>query len=148
MSVGEHCRRNPVTARPDETVRDAAKRMHEMGVGSVVVVNEDDRPMGMVTDRDLVQKVIRRRRDPDRTRLDSVMNQDLVTIWHRAPLVRAFHRMRQENVRRVLVTDDGGELVGIITFDDAIPLIAKELDLATDVLRAQMPGAARSGSNA
>lgn len=139
MSVGMHCRRDPVTARADESVRDAAKRMRELAVGSLVIVSDEGKPIGMVTDRDIVQRVLRRHGDPDTTPLSRIMNEDLTTIWQGAPLVRAFHRMRQEGVRRVLVTGDGGELAGILSFDDAIPLIAKELGLAADVLRSQMP---------
>lgn len=140
MSVLEHCRRDPLTATADETVRDVAKRMAEQGVGSLAVVDEREHPIGMLTDRDIVQNVIRRRRSPDEVTVGEMMSLDVVSVWEEVPLVRAFHRMRQEAVRRVLVTDDDGKVVGILTFDDALPQIARALGMAAEVVRAQEPG--------
>jgi CBS domain-containing protein len=139
MAFADYCRRNPVTARPDESVTDAAKRMSQLGVGALAVVDDENHPIGMVTDRDIVQKVVRRRLDPSATALREIMNPDIISVWDEVPLVRAFHRMRQESVRRVLAVDSSGELVGILTYDDALPLIAEQLSLAADVVRAQQP---------
>ncbi len=139
MSVEDYCQKHPATARPDETVRDAAKRMKRLGVGSLVVVDERRRPIGMLTDRDIVQKAIRRGLDADETAVEEVMSRDVISVWKEVPLVRAFHRMRQEGVRRVLAVDSDGRVDGIITYDDALPLIAHDLSLAADVIRAQSP---------
>jgi CBS domain-containing protein len=143
MSVLEHCKREPITAGPGDTVRDAAKRMAELGVGAIIVTDSHDRPVGLVTDRDIVQKVVRRRRDPDRTSLEQIMSLDVVNIWDQLPVSRAFNRMRQEAVRRVVITDDEGKVSGILTFDDALPLIAGELSLAAEVVRSQTAAAAK-----
>ncbi|MBW2696088.1 MAG: CBS domain-containing protein [Deltaproteobacteria bacterium] len=67
------------------------------------------------------------------------MSRDIVSVWSGAPLARAFHRMRQEETRRVLVTDEVGRVIGIIAVDDAIPLITNELQTISDVLAAQGP---------
>lgn len=139
MKVEDACRSNPVTGGPDDTVREAAKRMQELDVGSMIVVDASNMPLGMVTDRDIVQRVIRRRKDPDTTTLREIMSVDVVSVWHSSPVERAFHRMRQEDSRRVIVTDDLGHAVGIITVDDAIPLITDELQKITGVLAAQSP---------
>jgi CBS domain-containing protein len=139
MRVEEACRKAPVTTGPDETVREAAKRMKQLGVGSIVVVDSLEKPVGMVTDRDIVQRVVRRRMDPDTTTLGEIMSVDIVSVWHSSPVERAFHRMRQEDSRRVIVTDDLGHVVGIITVDDAIPLITDELQKISGVLAAQSP---------
>jgi len=140
MSVLEHCRRDPITVAPDESVRDVAKRMEQQGVGSLAVVDLQGRPIGMVTDRDIVQKVVRRNGDPDALTVGEIMSLDVVSVWQEVPLVRAFHRMRQEEVRRVLVVDDDGRVVGVLTFDDALPRIAEALGMAAEVIRAQEPG--------
>ena len=141
MSIADYRQSAPATARPDESVRDAAKRMQQLGIGSLVVVDELERPVGMLTDRDIVQNVVRRRRDPDAVAIEEVMSRDVVSVWNRAPLVRVFHRMRQEGVRRVLSVDSEGKLDGIVTYDDVLPLVAKDLSLAAEVIRAQAPGA-------
>ena len=141
MSIADYRQSAPATARPDESVRDAAKRMQQLGIGSLVVVDELERPVGMLTDRDIVQNVVRRRRDPDAVAIEEVMSRDVVSVWNRAPLVRVFHPMRQEGVRRVLSVDSEGKLDGIVTYDDVLPLVAKDLSLAAEVIRAQAPGA-------
>ena len=147
MSVGDHCRRNPVTASPEETVREAARKMHQAKVGSLAIVDEEGRAIGMVTDRDIVQKVLRRRKDPDATRVGDIASPDVVSVWQDVGLDRALARMRQEGVRRVLVTDDDGKLAGIITYDDVLPSIAEEFRMAADVVSAQGPGGALQASS-
>jgi CBS domain-containing protein len=142
MALSDYFRLNPVTARAEDTARDAAKQMKLQRVGSLAVVNDKGRPVGMVTDRDIIQHVLRRRKDPDAVTLADIMNPDVVSISQNAPVERAFHRMRQEGVRRVMVTDDNGALVGILTYDDALPLIADQFALAASVVKAQFPASA------
>jgi CBS domain-containing protein len=139
MSINQFCRQNPVTATAQETVRVAAQRMADRDVGSLAIVDENGRPVGMLTDRDIVQRVIRRRRSPDEVLIGDVMSLDVVSVWHGLPMQRAFARMRQEGVRRILVTTDDGTLSGILTYDDALPNIAKRFGLAADVLSSQYP---------
>ena len=142
MHIGEACQRDPVTASADDSVRDAAKRMKQLGVGSLIVIDEGRHPIGVVTDRDVVQRVIRRRRDPDTTTLGEIMSVDIVSVWDRAPLERAFHRMRQNDARRVITTDDHGRVSGLITADDALRIISSDLAAIADVIGAQSPDAA------
>lgn len=139
MTFRSYCQGDVVTAKADESVRDAAKRMDSAGVGALAVVDDRNRPIGMVTDRDVIQQVVRRRLDPDTIRLSEIMNPDVVSVWDEAPLPRVFHRMRQESVRRVLAVDSDGKVVGILTYDDALPLISSQLAMAADVVRGQQP---------
>lgn len=142
MACGECCQRNPVTARASDTVRDAAKRMDTKGVGCVVVVDEEQRPVGMLTDRDVVVKVLRRRRDPDQTRVDEVMHEGVTVVRERMPVDIAFRFMRRDGVRRIPIVDDDGRVSGILSYDDALQLIAEQLGCAAAVARAQFPAAA------
>lgn len=138
MSVGKYCRRNPVTASPGDTVRDAAIRMDSLGVGSVVVVDESERPVGMVTDRDLALRVLRGRLDAGATALSEVMHEGVVTVTEKASLPVAIRFMSREGVRRIPVVDaESGRLTGILTCDDVLPLIADELSAAAGVVRSQ-----------
>jgi len=121
--------------------------MHQAKVGSLAIVDEEGRAIGMVTDRDIVQKVLRRRKDPDATRVGDIASPDVVSVWQDVGLDRALARMRQEGVRRVLVTDDDGKLAGIITYDDVLPSIAEEFRMAADVVSAQGPGGALQASS-
>ncbi len=141
MSIDQFCRHDLITASPGESVREAAKRMSNEGVGCLVVVDEEHRPLGMVTDRDIVGRVIRRRKDPDAVELGDIMSPDVVSVWREVALDRAFHRMRQEGVRRIAVTDESGVLTGILTYDDALPLLAQRFQLAAGVVSSQYPNA-------
>jgi CBS domain-containing protein len=139
MPILEYCRRNPCTGHAGESVRDAARRMEERGVGSLVVVDDAQRPIGMVTDRDIALRVLRRRLDPDATRLAEVMHAEVSAVTADAPVERAVRRMRTDGVRRIAVVDAEGCLVGLYATDDAIQLVASELAGLAEAVRAQFP---------
>ena len=100
------------TLSSNATVADAARLMEDENVGSIVIV-DDDRPVSIVTDRDLVLKVIRRRLDPDDTRLSKIMADHLITATDDTPLDEAAWRMREHAIRRLPVVDGEGRLIGI-----------------------------------
>jgi CBS domain-containing protein len=139
MSVRNFCRTNPCTATRGETVREAAKRMDAQGVGSLVVVDDARRPIGMLTDRDVVVRVIRQHLSPDTTTVGEVMQRELSKLREGAPLVSALRRMRSDGVRRLPVVDAEGSLVGIIAADDVLQLVASELSDVAGVVRVQFP---------
>jgi CBS domain-containing protein len=139
MSILDYCRRNPCTGRADESIREATRRMQERGVGSLIVVDDAQRPIGMVTDRDVALRVIRRRLDPDAARLADVMQTEVSAVNADATVERAVRRLRTEGVRRIPVVDADGRLVGLFTADDAIQLVSSELAAVAEAVRAQFP---------
>jgi CBS domain-containing protein len=139
MAIRDYCRRDPCVATAGETVREAAKRMDARGVGCLVVVDGDSRPVGMLTDRDIVMRVLRRRRDPDRTTVGEVMHEEVSCLPDDAPVERAMRRMHVDGVRRIPVVDDAGRIVGIFTADDALQLLSSEIAGLAEAVRAQFP---------
>jgi CBS domain-containing protein len=139
MTVGEHCSPTCKTVRPDETVRAAARCMDQEGVGCVVVVDDAGRPVGILSDRDVAMRVLRRGKDPDATSVASVMEEDVVCLRRGAGLLHAFRRIRSEGLRRLPVVDEDGCAVGVFSADDALRVIASDLGLAADVAAAQSP---------
>jgi len=142
MTVGEFCNRQVVIARPDEHVSVAAQRMRDCHVGTLVVVDEHDNrriPVGLVTDRDLVVRVLSDgARDFEALILGNVMTTEPVTAREEENLWDAIKKMRSFGVRRLPVVNDQGGLEGILSFDDLIDLVAEELsDLRTLVSREQ-----------
>jgi len=108
----------------NETVLDAAKRLAEKDVGSLPICGEDDRLKGMVTDRDIVVKVLAKGKDPSSTPVSELATQDeVVTIGADDPIDEALRTMASHKVRRLPVID-GHELVGIVSQAD----IATNLD--------------------
>jgi CBS domain-containing protein len=123
--------RRPVYTLPgDASCREAAELLRDVGVGCVVVA-EEERPLGIVTDRDLVLRVMAPGRDPEKTRLRDVMSGDPVFLANVRGLDEVFVTMRQQHVRRIPVVDAEGRLEGVIALDDLLPLLADQLgDLA------------------
>jgi CBS domain-containing protein len=130
MPIGEVCNREVVIVQPGETVLEAAQLMRRHHVGDVVVVEERGGrrvPVGIVTDRDLVLEVMAPQIDPVTVTVRDILTTDLVTIKKDAGLFEAIEYMHAKGVRRLPVVDDNGGLIGILTLDDLIELLADEM---------------------
>jgi CBS domain-containing protein len=113
MTVGDVCTRAVVTATPDETVADAARRMRDHHVGAVVVVDGErrDRPTGILTDRDIVVSAVAQ--SPDRVAsllVGDVMTRELITTRPSATLRSALSTMHSRGIRRLPVVSGDGRL--------------------------------------
>lgn len=143
MPVAEYCQRDVRTVGGSATLAEAATRMKEEDVGCLVVVGDDARPWGMVTDRDLALRSLRGRLDPRTATLDAVVPRDqLVLVREQSPVRIAIAMMRKHGVRRLPVVDAGGQLVGLLAWDDVLELLAQELSGVAAVVRGQ---ASRAG---
>jgi len=107
-------------ASPRDLVADAARRMAERGVGTLVVVDELRRPLGIVTDRDLVKRCIARPRDPGRTELAAVMSGPVVWVREDASIESVLEEMARLRIRRLAVVDPKDRLTGLVSLDDAL----------------------------
>jgi len=142
MTVGECCNRQVVIARREETLGEVARRMRTFHVGALVVVDEQEGrrvPVGLVTDRDLVVRVLSDgARDFDAVLVSDIMTPGPATAHEGDNLRDAIKKMRSFGVRRLPVVNDRGALEGILTFDDVLELVAGELsDLSTLLSREQ-----------
>ena len=119
MSLIRIATRDTVTASPSTTVAEIARLMEEKNVGSVVIVR-DVKPVGIVTDRDLVLRVIGKGLDPATVLVVLVMSSHVECVSaDRDPVAAAVH-MRQRGIRRLPVVGRDGELLGIVTYDDLV----------------------------
>ena len=109
-----------VAAGPDETAREAARRMVETCRGGLLVV-EDGRALGLFTERDLLERVVAAGRDPAATRLREVMRADFETIDAEAPVAEAVRRMDEGGLRHLPVVE-GDRVVGVLSSRD-IPVL-------------------------
>lgn len=132
MSVGRICSRVVVTVRPDESVRDAAVRMCRKGVGTLVVVEDGARPVGIVTDRDVAVRCVGGHLDPDVTEVADVMTAPVRGVLEGTPIEEALSRMAAAATRRLVVVDAEDRLVGLLAMDDVLDLLAEE---ASDIGR-------------
>ncbi len=141
MSVGEICGREVVIVHREEGLIAAAKLMRQYRVANVVVVEEreDKRiPVGILTDRDIVIKVLAQELEPRHLAVADVMTVGVEAIHEAEEIFAAAERMRAFGIRCLPVVDNVGALVGIVTMDDLIDLLAEELrNLATLAVREQ-----------
>jgi CBS domain-containing protein len=142
MTIGEICTRVTVFTRRDTTVADAAKLMRQHHVGSLVVVEDVNGgrrvPVGIVTDRDAVVEVMATGLDPNTITVGDIMVQDLVTARESEGVLETMQIMRYKGVRRLPIVGKSGELIGIVSFDDLLEVLAEELsELAKIIAREQ-----------
>lgn len=127
MTIGRICSRIVHVAQPAERVIDVARRMRHANVGTVVVVDAKRRPVGILTDRDLVVRVMAEGRAPETTELATVMTKELRVVAVDTSLEDTLRQMREAGVRRLPVVDARGELLGIVSVDDIVELLAGEI---------------------
>lgn len=130
MAVGEICNREVVFTEKALSVVDAAQLMRKHHVGDLVVVEEKDgrkHPVGIVTDRDIVVEVVAAEVNPDALKVGDIMGPEVATVRESAGLFEALRYMRDKGVRRMPVVDHEGGLVGILTLDDLLSLLAEEM---------------------
>jgi CBS domain-containing protein len=107
---------SPITLTADRPVTDAATAMKENGIGDVIVMT-DGKMCGVVTDRDIVVRVIAQGREPQSTKLGDVCSRDVQSVSPNDDVERAIQIVRERAVRRVPVVD-GGKPVGIVSIGD------------------------------
>lgn len=114
-------------ALPTETVQAAAEKMVQQHVGALIIVDGAGKPVGILTDRDIVCRVLAGRRDPRATSIQEVMSPDPAVIRVSGSLDEAVVTMRQKGVRRLPVVNTSGQAIGMVSLDDLIVLLAGEL---------------------
>jgi CBS domain-containing protein len=108
-------------------------------VGTLVVVNDEKQPIGILTDRDLALRVVGHGRDPFGTTIADVMTANPKAIPEETPIEDTLDHMRIHGVRRLPVVGQNGRLVGIVSLDDILTLLADELRQASKLLERSLP---------
>jgi CBS domain-containing protein len=126
MNVGEYCKRAVIAIASSSDAAEAAKLMRQQHVGFLIVHREGDelrKPVGVLTDRDLVLGVMARDVDPHAVTVDDVMSRKPLTANEADELSEVLQAMRLAGFRRVPVVDARGALSGIMAIDDAIDVV-------------------------
>ena len=137
------CEREVVTVPPEATVFEIADAMDEHSIGCVVVTDAADRPLGIVTDRDLVLRVVAAGRDAEKTRARDVMSGNLATAATTENLPRVIEIMRARGVRRLPLVEHG-RVAGIVTLDDIVAELASDLWNVDEAARVELREAQRT----
>jgi len=140
MNIGDVCTRDVYTARRDESLADAAREMRKRRIGALVVVETDDdlaRAVGIVTDRDVVCGQVNRAADLFCLTVGDVMTADPLTLSETSGIAEAIGRMSDRGVRRAPVVNKAGNMVGVVSVDDLLLVIAAELGALSQLLSTQ-----------
>jgi len=140
MTIGRISVRSVVTTAREESVSAAAALMEREGVGTVVVLGEDRRPVGILTDRDIALRCVGRGLDPEVTDVGDLMTSPVETVSEETPIEDAVAWMGQRGLRRLVVVDRQDRLAGIVALDDVLELLIEEAESVARLLRGQTPG--------
>jgi len=139
MSVYSCCQKNVLSVKPDAQIRFVAELMREKNIGCVVVTDHH-KPVGIVTDRDMALRGPLLCDIPGTDLISSIMTREVKVIKKDTGIFEAIQEMRTAGVRRMPVIDAAGRLVGLITLDDLIRLLAREMsDIARIIGRESSP---------
>ena len=147
MSVGEYCNRAVVITDKGTEIREAARLMRGHHVGALIIVErqgEENIPVGIITDRDLVLEVLAQELDPDALTVADIMSPEPLTAREDDALWTTLNRMRNEGIRRLPVVNARGGLEGILTADDVLDLFAEGLMDLVKLMQKEVYREARS----
>jgi CBS domain-containing protein len=126
MSLQRFCKRPIVTIAPEKTIPEACQLLEERNVGCLVV-EEQGKLCGILTDRDIALRVTGRGKDPQLTHVGAIMTPNPVRIPLRSTLHELTRLMHSQQVRRVPIIDETGRAIGMVTLDDLLVLLSDEM---------------------
>jgi CBS domain-containing protein len=142
MCVGDICRREVITIAPGAGLSEAAQLMRDKHVGMLVVVEsvegQPDRVVqGVLTDRDIVVTVVGRDADPKALKVMDVMTRNPLLVAEDASVGGVLGLMRMDGVRRVPVVGARNELLGVLSIDDVLDVVADQLAAISGAIRGE-----------
>ena len=140
LSAGDICNRIVTVAERDMTLVQAAQLMRDHHVGCLVVVDAGGAGrlvVGMLTDRDIVTAVIAQEVDPATLRVEDVMTSDVVTALEQDSVLDLLGLMRRKGLRRIPVTTPERVLLGLVTLDDLLEILAEQLRAMVQAIEAE-----------
>ncbi|MEM3070170.1 MAG: CBS domain-containing protein [Candidatus Bathyarchaeia archaeon] len=143
MIVREAMSSPAITIGEDKEITEVARVMDENNIGAVIVLDQEDRPVGIVTERDIVVRVVAKGRNPWNIKAGEVMSSPLITVVSETPLIDAMMLMSRLNIRRLGVTYKGS-LVGVVTERDILRIVPTIIEIVRE--RSKIQGGVGAGS--
>ncbi|MEM3783658.1 MAG: CBS domain-containing protein [Candidatus Bathyarchaeia archaeon] len=126
--------KNVRVLRPDSSVKEVVATMNKFDIGSIIVV-QGGRPVGIITERDILKRVVEPCLAPETLTARHVMTSPVLTIDENASVNEAAKLMAKKGVKKLLVTRNNEELAGIITFTDIVTKVPEMLSLLEELVR-------------
>ncbi len=137
MLVKDIMKREVIVVSPDVSVREASKIMSKYDIGSLIVV-EDDNPVGILTERDILN-LVAKDENLDETKVGKVMSRDIITIEADKKIDDAVDLMLKHKIKRLPVKE-GNKIVGIVTTSDIIVAEPKLIEAIASLISLKIPG--------
>ncbi len=137
MMLGEISKKRVATLSGSDSIQEAARQMRDKNIGSVVVVDAQQHPVGILTDRDIVVQVIAEGIDQSSRTVADMMSRDLLILRTSNSLQEALRGMEEKCVRRAPVVDEQGALYGLIALDDLLILLSQCLSKCAELVKKQ-----------
>ena len=136
--IGDVMSRHVITLKKGSRVMDAIKLMAERSISCVIITDNAHRPIGIITERDMVKRVLKNVLDPRSTKIDDVMTSPVITMPAEKRVTDAINMMQKYHFRRIVVATEKNKLLGILTQSDLlmrIRKVQKELEEMNENLR-------------
>ena len=141
MTIGTVCSRNVCVSRRGAALASAVENMTRNHIGAIVVVDNSGngalKPIGIITDRDVVCGQLSPPRDLFCMVVEDAMSADVVTLKETCGIAEGVAAMSDLGVRRAPVVDEAGNLVGIVSMDDLLSVLARDLTNLAGLIRSQ-----------
>ena len=121
------------TVRTDDSVWDAVVKMNKFRIGSVIVTN-NGRPVGIITERNILERIVEPRLDPSSVRAKDIMSAPLITVDLNAAVEEAAQIMARKGIKKLPVVD-GGRIVGVVSTSDIVRTSPTQLGILEELLR-------------
>lgn len=118
MKIQDIMTTNIEVLNPNQSIRLAARKMREFGIGLFPIVKENGTLVGLITDRDISCFIVAMGRDPNSTEIQKCMNTDVITCYEDQAVSDAAKIMEDHNIQRLMVLDRNDVLIGILSVDD------------------------------
>lgn len=135
IAVKEIMTKNVFTVLPETSTEECAKLMINHKIGSVVVVDSEDKPIGMITKENLIKHVLARNKKADEVIAKQVMSFPLITASPSLTVIEAMQTMFKEGIRHLLILGADGKLLGICTDTDIFKVVPQLILLEQEYLR-------------
>jgi len=120
--------------RPDSSVKEVVATMNKFDIGSIVVV-QGERPVGIITERDILRRIVEPCLAPETLTARQVMSSPVITIDENASIDEAARLMAKKGIKKLLVTRNNDQLVGILTFTDIVTKVPEMLGILDELVR-------------
>jgi len=121
------------TVKVTDSVMEAVRKMNKFKIGSVIVM-DGERPVGIVTERDILERVVEQGLDPNLMEVKSIMSTPLITVEPEVDMEDAARLMTKKRIKKLAVVKEG-RLIGVVTSMDIVGHGPKLIDLFQEMLR-------------